>query len=413
MKKKTVIIIIAALVAVILIAASCALLIKDDNAGGNVSEPESSQSSKAEESLSSESSSEISSSSSSSSSQSSSKPSSSSSSSSSQSSSAEESSLAPKEEPEESKPEEKPEKEPEKEPEKKPIKEENYVDKVEVVDDLPEEEQTELLPTLKPAEIAQLNPEASGELVESGDTAVIDYSNNSDGYVMVKFTENTDKAIRVQIVGPSTTYTYIVSPGSWEVFPLSDGSGDYQVKVFKNVVDKKYSLELSLSLSVQLDSEFAPFLRPNQYVDYENAPNTVSKAASLVAGKSGVLDKVDSIYSYVVGTLSYDYDKAEKVSSGYLPNLDKVLSKKKGICFDYASLMAGMLRSQNVPCKLVVGYADETYHAWISVWSAKTGWIDGAIFFDGVSWQRMDPTFASSMGSDALGDINYTAKYFY
>ena len=96
-----------------------------------------------------------------------------------------------------------------------------------------------------------------------------------------------------------------------------------------------------------------------------------------------------------------------------------MLSAKKGICFDYAALMAGMLRSQNVPCKLVVGYAGTAYHAWINVWTEESGWIDGAIFFDGSSWQRMDPTFASSAGRSDwimkyIGDgENYTAKYLY
>ena len=81
--------------------------------------------------------------------------------------------------------------------------------------------------------------------------------------------------------------------------------------------------------------------------------------------------------------------------------------------------MTGMLRSQGVPCKLVVGYAGSAYHAWINVWSEETGWIDAVIFFDGQSWKRMDPTFASSAGESAeimkyIGDgSNYTAKYFY
>ena len=83
------------------------------------------------------------------------------------------------------------------------------------------------------------------------------------------------------------------------------------------------------------------------------------------------------------------------------------------------ALMTAMLRSQEIPCKLVVGYAGSTYHAWISVWTEENGWIDGAIFFNGKTWQRMDPTFASSANSSEailkyIGDgSNYTAKYFY
>jgi transglutaminase-like putative cysteine protease len=78
-----------------------------------------------------------------------------------------------------------------------------------------------------------------------------------------------------------------------------------------------------------------------------------------------------------------------------------------------------MLRSQGVPCKLVVGYAGQAYHAWISAWSEETGWVDGVVYFDGVNWQRMDPTFASSSNRSAsvmkyIGDgKNYTVKYLY
>ena len=92
--------------------------------------------------------------------------------------------------------------------------------------------------------------------------------------------------------------------------------------------------------------------------------------------------------------------------------------EKKGICFDYAALMTAMLRSQEIPCKLVVGYAGNVYHAWISVWTAENGWIDGAIFFDGQVWTRMDPTFASSGGRSEeimnfINGGNYTTKYLY
>jgi transglutaminase-like putative cysteine protease len=154
-------------------------------------------------------------------------------------------------------------------------------------------------------------------------------------------------------------------------------------------------------------------------VDYENAPNTIAKAAELTAGKTDVLEKVQAVYDYVVDTLTYDRAKAATVKSGYLPDLDAVLAKKTGICFDYASLMTGMLRSQGVPCKLVVGYSGTVYHAWINVYSEETGWVDGSIYFDGNAWQRMDPTFASSGKKSAsimkyIGNgSNYTAKYLY
>ena len=260
---------------------------------------------------------------------------------------------------------------------------------------------------------------ASGTKEKSNSKAVIDYSNTQDGYVMVNFTASTDKRLKVQVKGPSTTYSYNLTPGEWTVFPLSDGNGSYTVGVYENISGNKYSSVLSISSQVTLKDEFGPFTRPNQYVDYANAPKTVAKAKELTSGLSKPLDKVAAIYDYVVSTLSYDYDLAASVKSGYLPKLDKVLAKKSGICFDYAALMTGMLRSQDVPCKLVVGYAGSAYHAWINVWSESTGWVNAAIYFDGVAWQRTDPTFASTAKQSEeimayIGDgTNYSAKYLY
>lgn len=264
-----------------------------------------------------------------------------------------------------------------------------------------------------------LTPEPSGTSVKQDDRAIIDYSNVEDGYVMVKFIGSTKKRLKTQVAGPTTTYTYNINVDEWTTFPLSDGNGSYKVTVFENVTDNKYSTVLSVSFKATLDDEFAPFIRPNQYVNYEDAPNTVKKAKSVVGKTKDPLKKVEKVYKYVIKNLSYDTKLAKTVQSGYLPDLDKVLKKKKGICFDYAALMTGMLRSQGVPCKLVVGYAGSAYHAWISVWSEDTGWVDGAIYFDGVKWQRMDPTFVSSAKNSKsikkyVGDgSNYAPKLFY
>lgn len=280
-----------------------------------------------------------------------------------------------------------------------------------------------------PAALAiSLMPAASGTLVKQNSRAIIDYSNTRDGYVMVKFTGTTATRIKVQVAGPSYAaskliYTYNLPVGAWTTFPLSDGNGQYKVTVLENTTGTKYALVLSESFQVAMTDEFAPFLRPNQYVNYEAAPNTVAKAAELVGGETDLLKKVEKIYDFVVKNFTYDSQLANTVQSGYLPVLDNVLAARKGICFDYAALMTGMLRSQGVPCKLITGYVPTgggtAYHAWISVWSAKTGWVEGAIYFNGSSWQRMDPTFASSRQNSAsileyIGNgSNYTVKYMY
>lgn len=294
-----------------------------------------------------------------------------------------------------------------------------YIDQATIDETIIHQEATTLQTSLAPAIPTFLRPEASGTLTTANDFAIIDYSNATEGYVMLQYTGSTQNRLKAQVLGPTTTYTYNITAGEWNVFPLSDGTGDYQFKIFENISGTRYALVLSSSTSVTLKNEFAPFLYPNQYVNYENAVLTISTATTLTKEYTNLLDKVEAVYNYVVNNISYDKEKAATVQSGYLPDLDNVLTTGKGICFDYAALMAGMLRSQGIPCKLVVGYAGSVYHAWISVWSEETGWVDGAVFFNGTTWQRMDPTFASTGDKtstivDFIGDgTNYTEKYIY
>ena len=73
--------------------------------------------------------------------------------------------------------------------------------------------------------------EASGTKVKKTGKATIDYSNTGDGYVMVNYTAATTKKLKVQVKGPTTTYTYNLNQGEWTVFPLSDGNGSYKISV--------------------------------------------------------------------------------------------------------------------------------------------------------------------------------------
>ena len=163
-----------------------------------------------------------------------------------------------------------------------------------------------------------------------------------------------------------------------------------------------YAIAFSQDFSVTLNDEFRPFLYPNQYVWFTQDYEAVALAASLSDSSSDDLDYLEQVYQYVITNITYDEELAANVKTNYLPNIDNTLKTKKGICFDYASLMAAMLRSQGVPTKLVVGYSGEAYHAWISVYLKEIGWVDDIIEFDGKSWSLMDPTLAANNSSSSV-----------
>ncbi len=264
-------------------------------------------------------------------------------------------------------------------------------------------------------------PSADGTVMYQDKGAVIDASNTQDGYIMVKYTGTSSSRLKVMIATPDNiNYTYDLNTnGNYETFPFTDGNGTYKVGVYQNTQDTKYAVLLSKDIKVTLSSEYAPYIRPNQYVNYQSTSKVVQKGNELVAGAKTDLDKIKVVYEYVINNLTYDKQKAQTVQSGYVPDVDKILDAKTGICFDYASLMASMLRSQDIPTRLVVGYAGTTYHAWLNVYTKESGWIEGVVYFDGKEWKLMDPTFASSSKQDPkimefIGDgKNYTAKYEY
>lgn len=261
-------------------------------------------------------------------------------------------------------------------------------------------------------------PSADGTASYTSNQVTVDASHTSDGYVMVQY---KGKAPRIKVrIQKDTIYTYDLNTnGTYETFPLTEGNGTYTIQVFENVSGSMYSTAFSKTVNVTLTDPNSPFLYPNQFCSFTADSNAVKTSDTLTSAITDPLKKTEAIYNYTINNITYDYDKAATVQSGYLPNIDSTLETKKGICFDYSALMCAMLRAQNIPTKLVIGYTGEIYHAWISVYIAEQGWIDNLIYFDGTSWKLMDPTFASSgKNSTSTNDYitnptNYQAKFCY
>ncbi|MEL7609932.1 MAG: transglutaminase-like domain-containing protein [Bacillota bacterium] len=262
---------------------------------------------------------------------------------------------------------------------------------------------------------------AYAQEVYSGSGVTIDATNAAGGTVKVAYQDSSNRRIKVQIV-KSSTYNYNLTPnGEFESYPLNMGSGQYTVTVYGNVTGSTYSAIFSTVLNVALSDEFAPYLMPSQFIDYDTTTKVVQKAEKLVHKCKTDTEKVNVIYAYVIDLLNYDKEKAATVKSGYVPNLDVIYASKKGICFDYASMLAAMLRSQGVPTKLVMGYVapNSLYHAWNEVYTEESGWVKKVILFDGNQWVLMDPTFASYCDSSSkimkfiADESNYRVKYTY
>lgn len=183
-----------------------------------------------------------------------------------------------------------------------------------------------------------LTPQADGTKTFTTDTAVIDISHTQEGYIRAKYTGSNAKP-KLQLTGTDgITYTYSLYK-DYSTFPLTSGDGTYQVGVYENVSDDRYTTLLSETFSVTLTDPLKPYLYPNQYVNFTADSLPVAKAEELADGASSDLDIISSVYKYIITHFTYDYSKASSVTSGYLPDIDEVFTSEKGICFDYAAVM--------------------------------------------------------------------------
>ena len=248
------------------------------------------------------------------------------------------------------------------------------------------------------------------------DGAYIDVSHVSEGYAAVS--AKSPNRLKFQVVCGAVTYNYdIKNDGTVSYLPLQSGSGSYKFRVMKNVSANKYAEVYAVTADVQLKDVYQPFLRPNDYAKYTQESACVKKAAELTKDKKTDLDKVKAVYEFVCKSVKYDKQLAATVKSGYLPDPDTTISTGKGICFDYASLAAAMLRSLGIPVKIIFGYVspDGLYHAWNMFYTEETGWVTVSWQVSGKKWTRMDLTFSANGADDKFvgNGGNYKDVYVY
>mgnify|MGYP002712085412 CR=1 FL=1 len=214
-----------------------------------------------------------------------------------------------------------------------------------------------------------------------------DIADEDQGILNVSFEREEGKTYKVLVQSGSSKYFYDLTQDQ-ESFPAQMGNGVYTIKVYERLESGKYSRVASEQVNVNIDNENLPYLASTQNVKWAYNDETAELAKSIAKDAKTDYEKLQAVHNYVISTISYDYDKAKTVESGYLPVNANTLESQSGICYDYSSLVASMLRSLDVPTKLVTGYNVNTdvYHAWNEVL------IDG-------EWLTVDTTFDAALNA--------------
>ena len=208
-------------------------------------------------------------------------------------------------------------------------------------------------------------PADPGTRLQGDGKLQVDLTNASDGYFWARLNAANKHRMKMRVVKGDVTLTYdLNSSAEFELFPLQLGDGRYQITLYENVTGKKYANAGTVVVNVTLSAQGVSFLYPNQYVSYTRESKIVNKAEELCAGKNDQ-GAFDAVCSYMKTSYAYDFVKALTIKAGVLPDIDGSYDKRMGVCQDLAAIMCGMLRTRGIRAKLIIGYADKNYHAWV------------------------------------------------
>lgn len=205
-----------------------------------------------------------------------------------------------------------------------------------------------------------------------------DLTDTDQGLIFVTYNEGGKIKLIVEKEGKKYTYD-VNSSGVRESFSLQLGNGDYKISLYKNTTGSNYKLLQSKSINVQISNINDVYLNSIQNVNWNVDSKAILKAVELTKEEKDLKKKAETLWDFMVKNNVYDYAKLSTLTSGYIPIIDKTLEEKKGICYDFTSLYAAMLRSQGIPAKLIKGYAPKNaagYHSWNEVYDAsKKTWV--------------------------------------
>ena len=125
------------------------------------------------------------------------------------------------------------------------------------------------------------------------------------------------------------------------------------------------------------DVDLWPMVHPSRFVDRTPALeefmelHDIALGEDLLASTRDLCAKLHRAFEYAPGETRVDSP------------IDRILETGRGVCQDYAHVMAAILRGWGIPCRYVSGYlglpaegaAASESHAWVECWFPGTGWI--------------------------------------
>lgn len=203
------------------------------------------------------------------------------------------------------------------------------------------------------------------------DGAQVDVADESESYVRVqdgvaKFRYVGDVSnIKARIISGDKLTTYVLNNSQEFSYTFPYGVGSYDLVLYENTTGNKYKQVVKQNYVLdEVENDTSLVSYSSYYDGFDSLEHLVD---SIWDDNLSAYDNVHGLYDWIVSNVKYDYDRMDDVQSGYMPDLEKALYDKKGLCLDYSSLLCTMCRYKDVPAQILVGYHDGTCHAWSEV----------------------------------------------
>ena len=219
----------------------------------------------------------------------------------------------------------------------------------------------------------------------------LNQDNLNNGVIGLSYNRQSDSKFVVSITHDGKDVWYDLFPLITGYFALNDGNGIYKIRIAREINNTgSYAVIFSESINLDLSDNILVYKTSITEVFWTEQMAAIVFAYNRTKSQTYQWDIVVSLYEYMVTQYRYDYDKVAIVvgmDPGYIPDIEVVFHDTKLICHDYAVLFASMLRSLDIPTKLIKGYCENTkgYHAWNEVYNPDTG-----------KWVVMDLTYDAS-----------------
>lgn len=234
------------------------------------------------------------------------------------------------------------------------------------------------------------------EVVESVENieAVWDFENSC---ILVKnIPMNDGETYKVLIRKENLSFTYNWYAEKFNQLPVNS-NGPYVVKVYQQIAvdgQTKYKVVFNTTITVE---NCKPFLGASEFVDFEDAQNLLVYGPVQEIINSETMsreEKVFAAYNFVKNCMVYDYELYSNQPSIYTSNADENLVDGKGICLDYASMLAVILRNAGIETKVLFGDTTFGYHAW------------NEVFING-QWVMMDACWGEYATTEYVRSVRY------